>query len=438
METREQKRKNRIKNAILLVLFIGLIVLTSVTWLSGLNLESIPEGTLLHRVYQRITYGVSGFELRTGSDAAAEPTRIAVSTADGLVGAQYQTASVSMLYTVLREPMGAAIDCAGAFAACTEEDFAQALAGEVLYFGYEGQLPLTLLSGWMGSGRSEELQKTDLLLLTGKGKLFIHGENGYQWAETKGSPDAWAHLMQELAAGACSFAAQEGEKFAQVRPDTLLFEQESESAERLTMRVPGFLEGQGGSDLTALLEAFSYDPYVRTYQEDQGKTRVFVENYSTLHVSADGEVSFHTSAMEGALEAYSAAEVEKEDVLRLQTDFAYQLLRQVQGSMSDTSKAMLFDVTEGESGVRVLSFLQTAGGIPVQVGETPFAWFEFREGRMIGAELHLRVFESAGEQSPLLPSRQAAAAAPAEGLRPMLAYTRAADGKFTAQRYYQK
>lgn len=438
METREQKRKNRIKNAILLVLFIGLIVLTGVTWLSGLNLESIPEGTLLHRVYQRITYGVSGFELRTGSDAAAEPTRIAVSTADGLVGAQYQTASVSMLYTVLREPMGAAIDCAGAFAACTEEDFAQALAGEVLYFGYEGQLPLTLLSGWMGSGRSEELQKTDLLLLTGKGKLFIHGENGYQWAETKGSPDAWAHLMQELSAGACSFAAQEGEKFAQVRPDTLLFEQESESAERLTMRVPGFLEGQGGSDLTALLEAFSYDPYVRTYQEDQGKTRVFVENYSTLHVSADGEVSFHTSAMEGALEAYSAAEVEKKDVLRLQTDFAYQLLRQVQGSMSDTSKAMLFDVTEGESGVRVLSFLQTAGGIPVQVGKTPFAWFEFREGRMIGAELHLRVFESAGEQSPLLPSRQAAAAAPAEGLRPMLAYTRAADGKFTAQRYYQK
>ena len=51
METREQKRKNRIKNAILLVLFIGLIVLTGVTWLSGLNLESIPEGTLLHRVY---------------------------------------------------------------------------------------------------------------------------------------------------------------------------------------------------------------------------------------------------------------------------------------------------------------------------------------------------------------------------------------------------
>ena len=153
METREQKRKNRIKNAILLVLFIGLIVLTGVTWLSGLNLESIPEGTLLHRVYQRITYGVSGFELRTGSDAAAEPTRIAVSTADGLVGAQYQTASVSMLYTVLREPMGAAIDCAGAFAACTEEDFAQALAGEVLYFGYEGQLPLTLLSGWAAGDR---------------------------------------------------------------------------------------------------------------------------------------------------------------------------------------------------------------------------------------------------------------------------------------------
>lgn len=93
-----------------------------------------------------------------------------------------------MLYTVLREPMGAAIDCAGAFAACTEEDFAQALAGEVLYFGYEGQLPLTLLSGWMGSGRSEELQKTDLLLLTGKENCLSMGRtdtNGRKQREVR-------------------------------------------------------------------------------------------------------------------------------------------------------------------------------------------------------------------------------------------------------------
>lgn len=436
METREQKRKNRIKNAILLVLFVGMIVLTGVTWLSNLNLESIPEGSLLARMYQRVTYGVSGFELRTSSNPAAEPTRIAVSTDKGLVGAQYQAASVSTLYTVLRGPMGEAIEHAGEFRACDEADFATALARNVLYFGYEGELPLTLLSGWMG-GASDAMHKTDLLLLTSKGELFLHNAEGYQRAETGANPDAWTSAMRELSAGACSFAARQEGDFANVRPDTLLFDEESESMERLTMRVPGYLEGQGGSDLTALLEAFAYDPYVRTYQEDQGKTRVFVENYSTLNVSADGTVSFHTSAMEGALEAYVTAEDSTADSLRLQTDFAYKLLRQVQGSMSDASQAMLFDVAEGEDGVRVLSFLQLVGGIPVQTAE-PFAWFEFREGRLMEAELHLRAFEASGEQAPLLPSKQTAAAAPAAGLRPMVVYAQAEDGKFTAQRCYRK
>ena len=47
METQEQKRKNRIKNTFLFVLFVGMVALTCVTWLSGLNLDSMPTDSLL-------------------------------------------------------------------------------------------------------------------------------------------------------------------------------------------------------------------------------------------------------------------------------------------------------------------------------------------------------------------------------------------------------
>lgn len=171
----------------------------------------------------------------------------------------------------------------------------------------------------------------------------------------------------------------------------------------MSVRYPGYLDGQGGSDLTALLEAFAYDPYVRTYDEDKGSTLVFVENFSTLHVSADGSVIFNTSALEGGLEAYIAGEVEQDEVLRLQTDFAYTLLREVQGSMSDSSQAMLFDVEERDDNVCVLSFIQLVGGIPVEAG-TPFAWFEFQGNKMIEAQFHLRTLEPTGVRTPVLPA----------------------------------
>ena len=437
METREQKRKNRIKNAILLVLFVGMVMLTFVTWLSGLNLESMPADSLLARVYQRFTYGVSGFEMRTGGDAAAEPTRIAVSGADGLVGAQYHAASVSTLYTVLCGPMGQAIDSAAQLYETSEDDFAAALADEVLYFGYEGELPLALLSGWMGGSKSS-MDRTDLLLLTAKGELFLHSADGYRCAKTEANPGTWREAMRELSAGACSFAAQRKDGLLEgVRPDTLLFENESTSAEQMAIRYPGYLDGQSGSDLTALLEAFAYDPYVRGYTEDKGETRVFVEDFRTLHVSSDGYVTFKTSALEGGLEAYAAGEIDPEEALYLQTDFAYTLLREVQGSMSDSSQAMLFAVEERKEDVRVLSFVQLVGGIPVDTGE-PFAWFEFQGGKLIEAQFRLRALEPTGERTPLLPSAQAAAAAPSGGVRPSLVYLPDGTGKFSAQRCYQK
>ena len=438
MEIKQQKLKNRLKNAALLVLFLGMLVLTVLIWIADLGAGNIPEDSLLARAVDRLTYGVSGFEIRTGSDPAAEPTRIAVSGVDGLVGAQYHAASVSALYTVLRPSMAEGLKSCGNFQLSTEEDFSKALDEKVLYFGYEGSLPLALIAGWLGCDRSE-LVKTDLLLLTGNGEFFLHNEEGYRCAQTRVDSGAWDDRLEELPAGACSFAAQRTDHLLDdARPDTLLSENESTDAEYLSMRLPGYLDAQGGSDLSALLSAFQYDPNIRPYQENQEKTLVYVENYSTLRVSEDGTVNFQASAMEGGMEAYAASEIREGEQLCLQADFAYMLLKTVQSSMSDSSQSMLFDVTDGEDGIRILTFVQLVGGIPVQTeADAPFARFEFHGNQLMAAQLRLRAYETTGIRKPVLPAMQAAAVVPAKGLRTALVYV--PDGETcTAIRCYQK
>ena len=436
MDEKQQKVKNTIKNVVLLVLFVGMLVLTSVTWLGDLSLDSVPSDSLIAKVYQRFTYGVSGFEIRTGADPAAQPTRIAVSLDGELVGAQYQSASVSTLYASLREDMGQALADCGNFEACTEEDFRKALQGEVLYFGYEGYLPISLLSSWMGT-KAEGEEKADALLLTAEGKLYLHLADGYRVARTTADPEDWEKAMENFSAASCQFAAQD-KSLTGVRPDTLLIEQEDMRAEQLTVQNPQLLDAQSGSNWTALFDAFQYDPHVSTYPEDQGNTQVYAENYSTLHISVDGTVQFRATAMEGGMEVYNTAETAREDTLRLQVDFAYTLLKNVQGSISDSTQAMLYDITEAEDNDCVLTFIQLVNGIPVQTESTkPFARFEFRENKLMAATIHLQQFQTTGVQTPVLSSTLAAVAATEEGVRLAVVY-QIEEQQATARRCYVK
>lgn len=433
MDERQQKMRNAVKNLILLVLFVGMLVLTGITWLSDLSVDSVPSDSLMAKIYQQFTYGVSGFEIRTGADPAAQPTRIAVSVDGQLVGAQYQAASVSTLYASLHESMGQALaDCRN-FQACTEADFRKALGGQVLYFGYEGYFPLSLLASWMGSTADSTI-KADALALTADGALYLHLEDGYRVAQATASQAQWEKAMENLAAGACRFAAQE--EGLSVRPDTLLPVQEDMRAENLTVTAPNLLDTQSGSNLNALLDTFDYDPHVQSYAEDKGNTQVYAGNYSTLHLSVDGTVTFRASAMEGGLEVYNTAETAREDTQRLQVDFAYTILKNVQGSVSDNSQAMLYDIAEAEDNVCVLTFIQLAGGIPVEQAE-PFARFEFRENKLMAAEIHLKLFQPSGAQTPVLASGQAAAAAPEDGVRLAIVY-QIEEGQAVARRCYIK
>ena len=59
------KLKNRMKNAALVVLTVLLVALTGLGWVGDLNLDTIPAGSWLGRLYISLSYGQGGgFELR--------------------------------------------------------------------------------------------------------------------------------------------------------------------------------------------------------------------------------------------------------------------------------------------------------------------------------------------------------------------------------------
>lgn len=424
-----EQRKNRIKNLILLVLFVMMFPLTALAWLSYLDTSSVPEDSIFASLYQKVTYGVSGFEIRTGSTPAAMPTKIAIKNNGEMNGTQYNEASISVLYEDMYRFMGEAISASGDFEPSNINDVKKSLGSDGIYFGYEGKIPLSLIANWLGNV-CEDNTSTDMLWLDMSGKLYIHTIDGYKSKQTEISSDKWDIDSTKLIANKCSFAS-ENEQF-NIRPDTIIFENDIDYIDTLNATSPDFLDAQNGESLTNLLSAFSYDLYVNRYEENQGETMVFVEDYSTLHVSKDGNVMFSASANEGGLDISSDSKLAND--IRVQMDMAVSLIKSVQSSMGDTSRAMLYSISDKEN-IRIFTFVQSVGGIPVKT-DLPFAQLVIQEGKLVKAKFSLKLFSQTGEKSPIIPSKQAAAASNNELNRLTIMYSKSDNMQFNAQTVY--
>ena len=423
------QKRNRLKNLILFILFVAMVPLTALAWLSYLDTSSVPEDSIFALLYQRVTYGVSGFEIKTGNNPAAMPTRIAIKNEGITNGAQYHEASVSVLYEAMYQTIGKALAKQGEFQSTDLDDLKQSLKLDGIYFGYEGSLPISLLSNWMGQTSKDEIA-TDIIWLDENGILYIHTMNGFKKKST--GIKKWDIDVSKLPMNECIFAADD-DMFQKIRPDTLIFENDIVQAEKYSASIPDFLDAQNGTSLTNLLSAFSYDLDVNRYEENQGQTMVFVEDYSTIHISKDGTVIFNAYANEGGIDVSSDPEYANE--LTVQMDLAITLVREVQNSMGDTSQAMLYAITQNDE-EKVFTFIQCIGGVPVKT-ETPFAQLVIQNNKLMEARFQLKSFNQTGIQTPVIPTRQAAAASNNELFRLMLVYTEDEQMNFTAQCVYR-
>lgn len=425
-------KKNVIKNSILLFLFVLMFPLTAFAWFSYLDTSSIPEDSMFANIYKRVTYGVNGFEIKTNNNPAAMPTRIAIRHKGEMNGAQYNEPIVAVFYDAVCDILGKALEQKDEFENADIFEFQESLKLDGIYMGYEGSLPISLISSWIGY-ESKNLIETDIIWLDSTGTVYIHTVSGFRKKKTNITADKWELDLLKLPENRCEFAAND-ENFKNIRQDTIIFEKDVTQLEQYNVLIPDFLNSHNGANLSNLLSAFSYEINVNRYEENQGNTTVFVGDYSTLHVSSDGTVVFNASANEGSLEVSS--DPEYANMLSVQSDTAYSLVRDVQNSMGDTSQAMLYNVSFDEmQKTRVFTFIQCIGGVPVQM-ERPFAQIVIQDNKLTDATFYLNLFGKTDIQTPIISSRYAAAASNNEFFRLMMIYAKNEQGLLTAQNVY--
>ncbi len=408
----QSERKNRIKNAVLLLLTLLLVLLTALGWVYDLSLTDLPTDSWLGRMYISLSYGeAGGFELRSGEIPAALPAEFAVRTAEEMRGAQYNEIAVRSFLTTYKAQLSAALSMGEQLAPMPEEGYRKALRQPGIYLRYDSRVPLTLAANWVG-GSVQRTEDTDLLvrsiLLTQEGALWVRTHTGELYG-AKVRPMEGSLSANDLAGVPCVFAAER--EYPNVLPETLLFPQ-TLALHTLRYEVPKF-DADSAASLQVLLQAFGYEPYMRNYEDAGTGKRVFVGNQSTVRVGSDGEVVFRASSLEGGLEAYLQSELGKEPPLPYQIDYARSLLENIFQSFS-ADATFFFDSHMTDDKTTQLLFRYAVGGVPVEGEEGVLAVIEYRSNTLMSARLNLRSFVPSKESCMLMPTAAAAAAATGE------------------------
>lgn len=418
---KQKSLKNRLRNLALVVLTLLMGVMTLLSGIFAMGSEKF-----LHAFRNSLGTAAAGYEIRSGDSPAAYPSSVAMTGSDGqLYGAAYHERAVAQLFETTRELMGGALSAAGPFEPLTEDGLRKLLEEETLCYAYNGEIPSEALAAWL-EGKTESRWSVSMLLLTRGGTLALRTrEQGLIRAETTVDRSGWARASEALGTGVCRYAGMsEQPVFQTLAAETLLFDDAAFGAAVLSSDPPAFGDPNTAGSLQTLLGAFGYSVYVRSYQERDAE--VYVDNDSTMRISADGTVR------------YTAArrEVEGEPLtLTAAVEQARVILEQAQYSIGAGAQAELLSVPERTDGGITLLFGLVFEGIPIVTGE-PYAQFEFVDGQLVGAVIRLRRYVALDSRQYVLPAAQAAAAAPRAGQRLGIAYVEREENRFTAERCF--
>ena len=171
------------------------------------------------------------------------------------------------------------------------------------------------------------------------------------------------------------------------------------------------LEGLDEAGWTVLLEALDFNAKAASpYTTVTGS--VIREGADTLRVMDDGTLQFHSS--ESGENRYAALSARDKDLQRK----AVEIIDRATASVRGPVRVSCQSIRTLDDGQTELLFCYLLNGARVQMwGEGWAARFLFRDNVVTAYSILTRSFSDAGETCPLLPVRQAAAAAAAMGQR---------------------
>lgn len=371
--------------------------------ISGLLQEETPAG--------------GTHETQGGTRADARPLRIVASlpgeTRTGRCVLQYDQAAVDGLFQQVVGLLVETLSSAGAPEEVTRSQWEQALTTPPsLCLDFQGELPLTVLSGWLAGEEMDNTATVRRLVLTVWDEsvaLYYQDRNDGSYYRCLSEVANGQHLTEALASlqdnGA--YYAFESGQYDWLDPDTLLTDSVPTPD---VYQVKNPLSGDQ-SALEQIMTALEL-PVNSSSFYSVGDERVARIGGDNLRLSGNGVVEYH--AEEGSSLFTAAAQPEDATLFQV-VEACRKLAAATVGSSAGQARLYFSGVRESEEGLEV-SFNYCLNGIPVRLEDGAAAWFQVENGRITRFVLRYRSYTDSGETSVVLPIPQAAAAMEAMGL----------------------
>lgn len=356
-------------------------------------------------------------ETQGGTRADARPLRIVASlpgeTRTGRCALQYDQVAVDGLFQQVVGLLVETLSSAGAPEEVTRSQWEQALTTPPsLCLDFQGELPLTVLSGWLAGEEIDNTATVRRLVLTVWEKsvaLYYQDRNDGSYYRCLSEVANGQHLTEALVSlqdnGA--YYAFESGQYDWLDPDTLLTDSVPTPD---VYQVKNPLSGDQ-SALEQIMTALDL-PVNSSSFYSVGDERVARIGGDNLRLSGNGVVEYH--AEEGSSLFTAAAQPEDATLFQV-VEACRKLAAATVGSNAGQARLYFSGVRESEEGLEV-SFNYCLNGIPVRLEDGAAAWFQVENGRITRFVLRYRSYTDSGETSVVLPIPQAAAAMEAMGL----------------------
>ena len=351
--------------------------------------------------------------------AAARPMSITATLQEGTVPSRcvvrYDDAGVDLLFRQLAGLLVETLSSVGEPVTVDRTELEEALSRVPGFcFDFQGEVPGSVLSGWLGVGRELPEFVVRRLLLTTYGEdvaLYCYDLRGENWLRFTTGVVSVAQLENagEGLAADGAYYAFESEITGNMAPDTVLIT----SPGPVPVCTAANPVVGGRSALEGIMEDLNINPSGCVFYPAAGEDVARMDS-DTLRLSTSGVLEYHAdeenarqfpvSAISGESEAFAAVES------------CRQILKQAAAERCGQARFYLSCAEQTQQGWH-LEFEYSLNGVRVAQEEGCAAAFEIRNGHITAFTLRLRSYVQGEQKQLLLPPAQAAAAMNALSLR---------------------
>ena len=322
-------------------------------------------------------------------------------------GILYDQAACQELFQQVAGPLAEALSGAETPEEITRIRWEEVLTDRLgIYLDFQGEIPLPVLTGWLSGEQVQGNASIRRLVLAVEEEQVVlycrNEENGRYYRCPCGTVSASA-LTETLSAvqGREVFYAFEAEEYADLDPDTLLFDGLFALE---TYTASNSAAGQGAlaglaEDLGFPLDSTSF------YTTDEQVAR---SGDDSVRLSDRGVAVYTAGEGAGVLSPAGGDLLDCVEACR-------QTALSVLSPRGGEARLYLLSAVRAQEGWEI-DFGYSLNGVPVQLEEGYAARFQVSGGRIEQLTMYLRSYASSGEETAVLPARQASAALRVEGL----------------------